>query len=165
MRTASSLANTAPLPGPRGLPYFGSYFDVVTDRLGLFTDGRDRFGDLVRYRFGPFRFVVFNDPDAIQHAFVRHHSRYVKSRSYDGLRLVMGNGLVTSEGDFWKRQRKLSQPAFHRKRLAQLAETMGRLTEDLAEQWSSLHGTSIDLHDAMMPVSYTHLTLPTIYSV
>lgn len=150
MRNASSLTNAASLPGPRGLPYFGSYFDVVADRLGLFTDGRDRFGDLVRYRFGPFRFVVFNDPDAIQHAFVRHHSRYVKSRSYDGLRLVMGNGLVTSEGDFWKRQRKLSQPAFHRKRLARLVATMGSLTEDLADEWSTLHGTSIDLHDAMM---------------
>lgn len=122
----------------------------MTDRLGLFTDGRDRFGDLVRYRFGPFRFVVLHDPEAIHHVFVRHHSRYVKSRSYDGLRLVMGNGLVTSEGEFWKRQRKLSQPAFHRKRLAQLTATMGRLTEELADEWSSAHGTTVELHDAMM---------------
>jgi len=150
MRTASDFESTDALPGPRGLPYFGSYFDVVSDRLGLFTDGRDRFGDLVRYRFGPFRFVVLHDPDAIHHVFVRHHARYVKSRSYDGLRLVMGNGLVTSEGDFWKRQRKLSQPAFHRKRLAGLAATMGTLTEELAQQWAESPGTEVDVHDAMM---------------
>ncbi len=153
MRTSSDFsraAEAAPLPGPRGVPYFGSYFDVVADRLGLFTDGRDRFGDLVRYRFGPFRFVVLNDPDAIHHVFVRHHARYVKSRSYDGLRLVMGNGLVTSEGDFWKRQRKLSQPAFHRKRLVQLADTMSGLTEELATQWSEEPEQRVDLHDAMM---------------
>lgn len=150
MRTASDFANVEGLPGPRGLPYFGSYFDVVSDRLGLFTDGRDQFGDLVRYKFGPFRFVVLHDPDAIHHVLVKHHARYVKSRSYDGLRLVMGNGLVTSEGDFWKRQRKLSQPAFHRKRLATLASTMSRLTEELVTEWSGRHSRDLDLHEAMM---------------
>lgn len=150
MRTASHFANGEALPGPRGLPYFGSYFDVMSDRLGLFTDGRDQFGDVVRYKFGPFRFVVLHDPDAIHHVLVKHHSRYVKSRSYDGLRLVMGNGLVTSEGDFWKRQRKLSQPAFHRKRLAALASTMGELSEELVTQWSSRDSQDLDLHEAMM---------------
>ena len=150
MRTASDFAHGETLPGPRGLPYFGSYFDVVVDPVSLFTDGRDQFGDLVQYKFGPFDFVVMHDPDAVHHVFVKHHARYVKSRSYDGLRLVMGNGLVTSEGDFWKRQRKLSQPAFHHKRLAALAATMGRITEDLATDWARAHGSEVDLHDAMM---------------
>lgn len=131
------------------MPYFGSYFQVMSDRLGLFTDGRDRFGDVVQYRFGPFRFVLLSNPDAIHHVLVRHHARYKKSRSYDGLRLVMGNGLVTSEGDFWKRQRKLSQPAFHHKRLARLAATMASLTSDLAEEWEATPGV-VQLHDAMM---------------
>lgn len=117
MRTAShSVESITPaLPaGPRGLPYFGQYFDVIRDPLALFTDGRDRFGDVVPFHFGPYTFVVLSDPAAVQHVFVRNHANYKKSRSYDGLRLVMGNGLVTSEGSFWKRQRKLSQPAFHK---------------------------------------------------
>ncbi len=135
---------------PRGLPYFGQYFDVIRDPLALFTDGRDRFGDVVPFHFGPYTFVVLSDPAAVQHVFVRNHANYEKSRSYDGLRLVMGNGLVTSEGSFWKRQRKLSQPAFHHKRLAQLADKMVRCTDDLVLQWQGSSGSRIDLHDAMM---------------
>ncbi len=153
MRTSSdfgSFAKPRDLPGPRGLPWFGSYFDVLADPLALFTEGRNRFGDFVRYRFGPFRFVVVSDPDAVHHVLVRHHARYAKSRSYDGLRLVLGNGLLTSEGDFWKRQRKLSQPAFHHRRLAQLASTMARLTEDLAQRWFSRDTAQLDLHEEMM---------------
>ncbi len=154
MRTASySFAHDEEQglpPGPHGVPWFGSYFSVLADPLRLFSDGRDRFGDVVRYRFGPFRFFVVNDPDAIQHLFVKNHRNYTKSRSYAGLRLVMGNGLVTSEGEFWRRQRKLSQPAFHRQRLAGLVDTMARCTEDMLDDWDRRSSPEIDIHDQMM---------------
>ncbi len=104
----------------------------------------------MQYRFGPYRFVVLSDPEAVQHVYVRHHRNYVKSRSYDGLRLVMGNGLVTSEGDFWRRQRKLSQPAFHRKRLEGLTQAMARCTEELAQSWEARGEGSLDVHEQMM---------------
>lgn len=159
MRTASHFAHpaaspsgsTARLPpGPRGVPYFGSYFSVLTDRLGTMTDARDRFGDVAMLKFGPFQFLVLNDPEVIQHVLVKNHRNYVKSRSYAGLRLVMGNGLVTSEGDFWRRQRKLSQPAFHRGRLSALADKMAWCTRELADDWAQRGTPSLDLHDEMM---------------
>lgn len=149
MRTASHFQKPKTPPGPRGVPYFGSYFGALRDPLALFTDGRDRYGDVVRFGFGPHEFVVLSDPDAVHHVLVKHHARYGKSRSYDGLRLVMGNGLVTSEGSFWKRQRKLSQPAFHHRRLAQLTEKMVSCTRELIEAWRAKPG-KLDLHDAMM---------------
>ena len=153
MRTAShfheQVAHAEP-PGPTGVPYFGSYFSVLADPIRLFNDGRDRYGDIVRYKFGPFRFVVLSDPDAIHHTFVKNHRNYIKSRSYAGLRLVMGNGLVTSEGEFWKRQRKLSQPAFHRQRLAGLVDTMVRCANEMLDDWDQRDNRKIDIHDEMM---------------
>ena len=153
MRTASHLLASdvgRQPPGPHGVPWFGSYFSVLSDPIRLFCDGRDRYGDIVRYRFGPFRFVVVNDPDAIQHLFVKNHRNYTKSRSYAGLRLVMGNGLVTSEGEFWRRQRKLSQPAFHRQRLAKLVDKMVECTNEMLDDWDRRASPEIDVHEQMM---------------
>ena len=153
MRTASHFANPPVVrepPGPSGVPYFGSYFSVLADPIRLFTRGRQRYGDVVRYRFGPFRFVVLCDPDAIQHVFVKNHRNYTKSRSYAGLRLVMGNGLVTSEGEFWRRQRKLSQPAFHRKRLAGLVDAMVTCCDDMLAEWDARESSHLDVHQEMM---------------
>jgi cytochrome P450 len=137
-------------PGPAGLPILGSYLSVWQDPTGLFTEGRQRWGNIVGYRFGPFRFLVLNDPDAVQHVLVKNHRNYVKSRSYAGLRLVLGNGLVTSEGELWRRQRKLSQPAFHRQRLATFVDTMTRCTTEALDGWDRRTKPEIDVHAEMM---------------
>lgn len=136
-------------PGPRGVPYFGSYFGLK-DPLKLFSEGRDRFGDIAMYRFGPHRFVVINDPVAVQHVLVRNHRNYVKSRSYQGLRLILGNGLITSEGDFWRRQRRLAQPAFHKQHLQGFATTMESCTNTMLDQWDRDRVHHIDLFQEMM---------------
>lgn len=145
MRTASAFNPPAqagieslPLPsGRRGLPFVGSFLSFMADPLGGITAARNEGGRLSVHEFGPFTYVFTHDPDDVQHVFVRNHKNYVKSRSYKGLRMIMGNGLVTSEGEFWKRQRKLSQPAFHRQRLEALANTMATAVEALAVQWTA----------------------------
>src|SRR4051794_24418955 len=118
--TAVPSETTRPLqtlPGPRGMPLFGSIFDVWRDPLGFLLRGARDHGDVVRFRFGPYDYLLLNDPEVVRHVLVENARAYRKSKSYDALRLVLGNGLVTSEGDFWRRQRKLAQPAFHKKRM------------------------------------------------
>ncbi len=149
-----AAATTAPElrfpPGPRGVPILGNVLDVWRDPLGFFVRGPRDHGDIVRFRFGHHRYILLNEPDAIRHVLIDNAKSYQKSRNYDALRLVLGNGLVTSEGDFWRRQRKLAQPAFHRQRLAGFARTMAECTEDMIASWDE---SPFDMHHELMALT------------
>lgn len=119
--------------------------------MALFERGRAQFGDTVLYRFGPYRYVVIHRPQDIRRVLVRNHANYHKSPTYQGLKLVLGQGLVTSEGSFWKRQRKLAQPAFHHRALVGLAQDMQRCTHEMLDDWGQRgEQFELDLHEAMM---------------
>jgi len=139
-------------PGPRGIPMVGN-LQLLHDPLRSLTEAHQRFGDATCFRVGPIRFMSVADPAMAQHVLVRNHRNYIKSRSYHGLRLVLGNGLVTSEGDHWRRQRKLTQPAFHRARLARLAETMAACVDERLRQWDQRAHPPVDLHEEMMQLT------------
>jgi len=128
----------------------------LADPLPSIENLRDTYGDTVHSRFGPFRFIFVHNPDDVRHVLVDNHRNYIKSRSYEGLRLVMGNGLVTSEGDFWRRQRRLSQPAFHRRRLETMSQTMADRVSLTATQWHERSGGAplkVDFHEEMMQMT------------
>jgi cytochrome P450 len=142
-------------PGPYGWPYFGSLFDVWRNPLGLLLETRRRYGDVARLRFGPYRCYLLNDPDAIKHVLVDNAKNYQKSRNYIGLKAVLGEGLLTSEGELWRRQRKLAQPAFHRSRLEGFAQTMVRATGDLLTRWEAEgNGATFCIHAEMMRLTF-----------
>jgi cytochrome P450 len=147
------LANA---PGPRGAPIFGSLFEAWRDPLKLLSEGARDHGNVVRFRLGGFQYVLVSGLTEIQHVLVKNQKNYVKSRSYHGIKLVLGEGLLTSEGEFWRRQRRLAQPAFHAQRLKGLASTMARLTDDVMQRWESLpeNERTFDMHDAMMRLTF-----------
>jgi cytochrome P450 len=152
-------AATLPLasaPGPRGAPLFGSLFDAWRDPLKLLSEGARDHGDVVRFRFGSFQYVLVSGLSEIQHVLVKNQKNYVKSKSYQGVKLVLGNGLLTSEGEFWRRQRRLAQPAFHAQRLRGLAATMARLTADAVARWQALpdSGRTLNIHDEMYRLTF-----------
>ncbi|MBL4683984.1 MAG: cytochrome P450 [Nannocystaceae bacterium] len=152
-KQGNATSRAALPPGPPKRLFFGNVFEFLADPLTSIDQLRDKYGDTSLSRFGPIRFVFTHNPDDIHHVLVRNHRNYVKSRSYEGLRLVMGNGLVTSEGDFWRRQRRLSQPAFHRQRLVGLGETMAECVETTMATWlARCDGKTIDIdfHQEMM---------------
>jgi len=126
---------------------------LLRDPLRALTTSHEQLGDTVCFRVGPVRFVSVADPALVQHVLVRNHRNYIKSRSYRGLRLVLGNGLVTSEGAHWRRQRKLAQPAFHRQRLALLAETMAHSVQERLADWDTRARPEIDVHEEMMQLT------------
>jgi len=142
-------------PGPRELPLVGSV-KLLRDPLAALTRAHREFGDATCFRVGPFRFVSVIDPELAQHVLVKNHRNYVKSRSYAGLRLVLGNGLVTSEGEHWRKQRKLAQPAFHRQRLAGLADVMAECVDERLHAWDRLTPTgtaAVDVHQEMLQLT------------
>ena len=122
-------------PYLRGNPLFGSAFEMRRDPLRLLTETRRRYGDFVRFRLGPYRIHLLSHPDYVAHVLQKNPRNYLKD-GYEHIEIV-GNGLLASEGNFWKRQRRVAQPAFHRERLAAMAETMTDATEKMLERWDS----------------------------
>jgi cytochrome P450 len=133
-------------PGPRGHWFWGSIQERRQHPLRLFTRAHQEYGDLVRFRMGPaISLVSVASPELVKHVLVDHADRYSKPPSlFRELHGLLGNGLFTSEGDFWKRQRRLMQPAFHKERLAALADTMVEATANMLARWGQ-HPTSTPL--------------------
>lgn len=143
-----------PAPGPRGLPVVGSALDLLTDVLGTTLQGMHDYGDVVRYVAGPpgpLRVTAYgiHDPEGVQHVLASVAENYSKQdATYIELRELVGNGLLTSEGDTWKRQKRLVQPLFTHKRVAGYADMMAAESAELLERWASFGGT-VDLHSEM----------------
>ncbi len=113
-------------------------------------------GDAVRLRLGPKQAIVLSHPEMARHLLVTHVRNYVKQTpAYAGLRLVLGNGLLTSDGDFWLRQRRLAQPAFHKKHVAGFGEVMARAATGMVDRWEAGFGDpkGLDVSHEMMRVT------------
>ena len=138
-------------PGPKGHPLLGSLPAVRKDPIRVFLEAFRDHGDVVRFRFGPMVAHLVSSPEGVNHVLAENNKNYGKrTRGYDALRYVLGNGLLTSEGEFWKRQRRIAQPAFHRQRIAGFGQAMVRAAEECAERLSRRRGESVDLHHEMM---------------
>ena len=116
---------------------------------------RREHGDVVRFQLAPGSTSSSTNLEGIRRILIDNNTNYTKSPSYKGLRLVIGTGLLTSEGDFWRRQRKLAQPAFHRDRLAGFAETMAASTKEMLDRWDeTLLGAEFDVHEEMTRLTF-----------
>lgn len=155
-RPRAGEAPTSLAPGPKGLPVVGSALPALRDPLGFLTRAHAEYGDVVRIRFAHLTWHLVSDPGAIKHVLVDNAKGYTKSRNYDGLKLVLGKGLLTSEGEEWRKQRKLAQPAFHRDRLAGLADRMASATRDMLARWRDEGASrgSFCVHEEMMRLTF-----------
>lgn len=146
------MISTQNAPGPRGRLFLGHLPERRKDPLNLFLRAMRDYGGVVRMKFGPVIVHLVNDPAAIKHVLQDNAKNYVKGFGYNQLVPLLGTGLLTSEGEFWRRQRKLAQPAFHRQRIAGFAETMTRATQDMLVRWKefSSSGQSFDVAKEMM---------------
>lgn len=152
--TATPARREPPRGGSRLQPFWRVFRD---DPLRMLTNAVREHGDVVQFVMGPVRIYLVAHPDHVQRLFVDNARNYDKrTRGYDTLRAFLGNGLLTSEGEFWKRQRRIAQPAFHRQRIAGFGETMVKYTADLVDRWTREQslGRTIDAHADM-----TSLTL------
>lgn len=144
-------------PGPRGRPLVGSLFEAWNDPLTLMKNSMHEFGTIVQFRFAYLDYVAIADPDAAHYVLVENNKNYGKSQNYEGLKLLLGTGLLTSEGEFWRKQRRLAQPAFHREKLAGFVQTMAECTEEMLARWQKLsvrERASIDVHREMMRLTF-----------
>lgn len=123
--------------GPKGKLFWGNFVEFNQQTLSFLRNNR-QFGDVTKFMFGPFPAYIVNGAEQTHQVLLDSTTSYAKSELTTRLLApVLGNGLFTSEGDFWKRQRKLMQPAFHAKRIGAYADTMAQYADDMAQRWSA----------------------------
>jgi cytochrome P450 len=123
-------------PGPRGNLFLGHLVPYLSDPLGFLTRCARRYGDVVRLRLpGMAPIYLLSHPDHIEQVLRNNHRGFRKDQMTRDLTSLIGQGLLTSEGDYWRQQRQLAQPAFQGKLIQSYGPVMVDLTLRLLEQW------------------------------
>lgn len=126
-------------PGPKPLPIVGNALHMRgADALERHLALQREYGDIVYMRLGPLDAYVLTHPDHVYHVMVKNQKNYIKGVGYNSFRLLVGQGLVTSDGDLWRQQRRLMQPSFTPKAITQFADMMVELTQRLLDRWQPL---------------------------
>lgn len=140
-------ANIVRPPGPKRKPLWGLMWEFRREPLA-FLHRVASFGDIAFFPFGPQDLYLVNHPDYIKEVLVNHPRNFIKSRALQRAKSLLGEGLLTAEGDAHKRQRRMAQPAFHRQRIAHYAQSMVQYADNLQASW--LNGTTLDISQEMM---------------
>lgn len=138
----------SPPPGPSAWRALQTLNGFRRDPLALFQSMARDYGDVVLFRMGPRRICVVYHPELVREVLITQNRAFTKSRPLRRARVLLGEGLLTSEGDFHLRQRRLAQPAFHRERIAGHARSMVQHAARLSDGWRD--GERIDAHREMM---------------
>ena len=137
-------------PGPprRATPFLLKH--LATDRLRLMSSAARDHGDAVRLAIGPKKLYFFNHPDTAKHVLADNSGNYHKGIGLVQAKRALGDGLLTSEGDLWRTQRRIIQPAFQSKRIAaQAGIVVDEATRLVARLRSGVGGAPVDVTEAM----------------
>ena len=138
-------------PGPRAMFPGRTLVAMRRDPLRFFMGLARDYGDVAGFRLGPERVVLLNHPDHIKAVLVTDARTFLKGRGLERAKRLLGQGLLTSEGESHRRQRRLAQPAFHRQRVAAYGAAMTGSAERARERWED--GDTLDIHAEMMALT------------
>src|SRR5271167_2326556 len=148
---AAANGNRVP-PGPKGLPVLGMALDLLRDPLTLMRSVAKEYGDVVRIPVVLQSRILVNHPDYVQQVLLFQQAKFHKSTlTKETTGRLLGQGLLISEGDFWRRQRRLAQPAFHRTRIAEYGSTMVECANMHMRRWHD--GEVRDIAQEMMAMT------------
>ena len=150
------------LPGPKGNFFLGNALQLNKDLLGFSTHCAEQYGDLVPLRLGLIPVCLINKPEYIEQILQQRELFVKNTPDWRTVRTLVGQGVFTSEGDFWVRQRRLIQPVFQQQRINAYAETMVNYTQNLLLTWKN--GEIRDIHKDMMDLTLNIVT-KTIFDI
>jgi cytochrome P450 len=145
------MSNVEAMRGPKAHWLLGHLREFRADPLGCVTRFAREYGDFVPIRLGLRRCLLISDPQAIEEVLITHNRDFKKHFGLQLTRQLLGNGLLNSEGEFWLRQRRLAQPAFHRERIREYGRMMIEDTRQTIAGWQA--GDRRDLVVEMMALT------------
>jgi cytochrome P450 len=151
VEAASLPVRDAKPPGPRNLPFVGNTFLVRANPLGTLERWAHKYGDVIYYRFFDAPVYILGHPHDIEQVLLDKSKNFIKGMTSRANPELFGNGLLTSDGEFWRRQRRLANPAFHRESITRYAEITIEEGERLLARWQA--GDVRDVHREMMNVT------------
>ena len=134
--------------GPKNPPILGQIPAFRSNPLGFLKRTAAAYGDIAYFRLGPQHVFLVNEPEFIRQILVTNQNNFTKSRALQRSKVLLGEGLLTSEGAFHLRQRRLAQPAFHRQRLIGYSKVMAEYAVRTRERWRA--GETLDIASEMM---------------
>ncbi|HXH17469.1 MAG TPA: cytochrome P450 [Chitinophagales bacterium] len=139
MQAEAQLINTPP---PQYKPRY--LFETLRDPVGFLSSSPQRYPEMLRFRMLRHKVYVINHPELARYVLQENHKNYHKGDAYRVLALLLGNGLINSEGEFWKRQRRLAQPAFHRDSLRRIGSIVTDSAMNMLQRWRKQNGQTIN---------------------
>ena len=143
----------------QGKPIVGNIFDLARDQLG-FLHQLASLGPVSRFRMFNQTVYQISEPAEIQHVMQDNARNYIKGKLFDFMRNMVGNGLFVSDGEFWLRQRRMMQPAFHQRRLVSLVDGMVTETQVSLDRWTQAaeRGQIVDIAEEMTALAMRVVT-------
>ncbi len=135
-------------PGPRRTFPLAGLFAYRKGPLPFFQNLAQQYGDISYFRLGPQEAFFLNHPDYVKDVLVTNQQSFHKGLALQRAKRLLGEGLLTSEGEFHRRQRRLAQPAFHRARIASYAAVMTDYASQIRGTWRD--GDTLDMSEEMM---------------
>lgn len=158
LKDPAAGARTA--PGPRGTPGLGSLVPYRRDPAQFLLRLQRDHGQLSRLRMGPYTVHLATSPDAVRRVLTENQSNYVRGKLYDQFRLVMGTGLLTSDGLAWRGHRRAVQPAFAKNAIEAIIPNVVEATSEMITRWEAAEraGEPVDLVTEMMRLTLVTLS-------
>ncbi len=149
------------VPQAKGHFLIGNLLQFKKNTLQAFCHWQQQYGDIVSFKLAKQKFYLCSHPDFVEQGLIKQSENFVKlyePKKPTGLSLLLGQGLLTSKGDLWRRQRRLMQPVFQRSNLSQMLPQMQTAGEHMLQRWQQLEdGTELNLNAEM-----TELTMEVI---
>ena len=131
--------------------------EMVSDMLGLFMNTAREYGGIAQFKLLNKSYLLVTNPDYVKYILQDNYKNYIRGRSVETGRVLLGNGLPLIDGDFWLRERRMLQPAFHRERLGRLTDTITMVIEGFMGDWAerAKQEQTLDMDDEMMRLTLT----------
>lgn len=156
------MAHNKTVPQVKGEFLLGNLRQMIASPLQAFYDWQQEYGDLVSFRLAARQFYLFSHPKLVEQALIRQSDVFVKIYNPEkptGLALILGQGLVTSQGDLWQRQRRLMQPVFQRSNVTTLLPQMATAGNNMLGRWRQMgEGAQVNLSGEMMRLTLEVIT-------
>jgi cytochrome P450 len=150
LRSSSSSSIEYP-PGPHSILPNKLLREFIHNPVKTLMDIAYRYGDIAHFKFGRQHVYLLNNPNYIEDILIRNYKNFIKSKGLQVSKRLLGEGLVTSEGEYHDRQRRIIQPAFHPNLIKKYGDVMTAYAANMSQRWQD--GITLDIHNEMIHVT------------